>query len=72
MDTIALSVSNITESTDPIRTETATAIQGGDVPVWYAVPELNGSVTVTQDNHGGLWSDVSPRSSSMDGSRRRR
>jgi hypothetical protein len=26
------------------------------VPVWYAVPELNGSVTVTQDNHGGLWS----------------
>jgi raffinose/stachyose/melibiose transport system substrate-binding protein len=57
MDTIALAVSkNITESTDPIRTQTATAIQGGDVPVWYAVPELNGSVTVTQDNHGGLWS----------------
>ncbi len=56
MDTISLSVSkNITESTDPIRTQTAAAIQGGDVPVWYAVPELNGSVTVTQDNHGGLW-----------------
>ncbi len=56
MDSIALSVSkNITESTDPIRTQTAAAIQGGDVPVWYAVPELNGSVTVTQDNHGGLW-----------------
>ncbi|MCA9858422.1 MAG: extracellular solute-binding protein [Thermomicrobiales bacterium] len=56
MDTISLSVSkNITESTDPIRTQTAVAIQGGDVPVWYAVPELNGSVTVTQDNHGGLW-----------------
>lgn len=57
MDTIALSINkNITESTDPIRTQTAAAIQGGDVPVWYAVPELNGSVTVTQDNHGGLWS----------------
>ncbi len=57
MDTISLSVSkNVTESTDPIRTATAAAIQGGDVPVWYAVPELNGSVTVTQDNHGGLWS----------------
>lgn len=56
MDTISLSVSkNVTESTDPIRTETAAAIKGGDVPVWYAVPELNGSVTVTQDNHGGLW-----------------
>ncbi len=56
MDTISLSVSkNITESTDPIRTQTAAAIQGGDVPVWYAVPELNGSVGVTQDNHGGLW-----------------
>lgn len=56
MDSIALSVSkNITESTDPIRTQTAAAIKGGDVPVWYDVPELNGSVTVTQDNHGGLW-----------------
>jgi raffinose/stachyose/melibiose transport system substrate-binding protein len=63
MDTIALSVSkNITESTDPIRTQTATAIQGGDVPVWYAVPELAGSITVTQDNHGGLWTGrVSPQ-----------
>ncbi len=63
MDSIALSVSkNITESTDPIRTQTATAIQGGDVPVWYAVPELNGSVTVTQDNHGGLWTGrISPQ-----------
>jgi raffinose/stachyose/melibiose transport system substrate-binding protein len=56
MDTIALSVSkNITESTDPIRTQTAAAIAGGDVPVWYAVPELSASTTVTQDNHGGLW-----------------
>ena len=26
-----------------------------DVPVWYDVPELNGSVIATQDNHGGLW-----------------
>ncbi|MEZ4504259.1 MAG: hypothetical protein R2848_00060 [Thermomicrobiales bacterium] len=44
MDSIAPSVSkNITESTDLIRTQTAVAIQGGDVPVWYAVPELIGS-----------------------------
>lgn len=57
MDKIALSVHrNVTESPDPIRTQTAVAIQGGDVPVWYDLPELNGSVTVTQDNHGGLWS----------------
>jgi raffinose/stachyose/melibiose transport system substrate-binding protein len=57
MDKIALSVHrNVTESPDPIRSQTAVAIQGGDVPVWYDLPELNGSVTVTQDNHGGLWS----------------
>jgi ABC-type glycerol-3-phosphate transport system substrate-binding protein len=56
MDKIALAVhKDVTESPDPIRTQTAAAVQGGDVPVWYAVPELNGSVTVTQDNHGGLW-----------------
>lgn len=56
MDTIALPINkNITESSDPIRAQTIAASQGVDVPVWYDVPELNGSVTVTQDNHGGLW-----------------
>lgn len=56
MDSIALPVhKDITESTDPIRAQTIAASNGVDVPVWYAVPELNGSVTVTQDNHGGLW-----------------
>jgi ABC-type glycerol-3-phosphate transport system substrate-binding protein len=56
MDKIALAVhKDITESTDPIRTQTIEAVKGGDVPVWYDVPELNGSVIATQDNHGGLW-----------------
>jgi raffinose/stachyose/melibiose transport system substrate-binding protein len=56
MDTISLSVNkNVTESTDPIRAETVAASAGVDVPVWYDVPELNGSVIATQDNHGGLW-----------------
>lgn len=56
MDTISLSVNkNVTESTDRIRAETVAASAGVDVPVWYAVPELNGSVIATQDNHGGLW-----------------
>jgi len=45
MDTISLSINkNVTESTDPIREQTVAASAGVDVPVWYAVPELNGSV----------------------------
>ena len=56
MDTISLSVNkNVTESDDPIRAQTVAASAGVDVPVWYDVPELNGSVIATQDNHGGLW-----------------
>ncbi len=56
MDKISLSVNkNVTESTDRIREETVAAAAGVDVPVWYDVPELNGSVIATQDNHGGLW-----------------
>ena len=56
MDTISLSVNkNVTESDDPIREQTVAAAAGVDVPVWYDVPELNGSVIATQDNHGGLW-----------------
>ena len=31
------------------------ASAGVDVPVWYDLPELNGSVIATQDNQGGLW-----------------
>jgi ABC-type glycerol-3-phosphate transport system substrate-binding protein len=55
-DKIAIPVHrDVTESTDPIRAQTAVAAQGGDVPVWYDLPETNGSVTATQDNHGGLW-----------------
>jgi ABC-type glycerol-3-phosphate transport system substrate-binding protein len=55
-DTIALPINkNITESSDPIRAETVKASAKGNVPVWYDLPELNGSVTATQDNHGGLW-----------------
>jgi ABC-type glycerol-3-phosphate transport system substrate-binding protein len=56
MDKISLSVNKeITESTDPIREQTVAEAAGVDVPVWYVLPELNGSVIATQDNHGGLW-----------------
>jgi raffinose/stachyose/melibiose transport system substrate-binding protein len=55
-DKIAIPIhKDVTESTDPIRGQTAVQAAGGDVPVWYDLPELNGSVTATQDNHGGLW-----------------
>lgn len=56
-DKIALPVNaSITSSTDPIRQATVEAAAGGDVPVWYDLPELNGIVTAVQDNFGGLWS----------------
>lgn len=63
MDKISLPVhKEVTESTDPIRAETIAASAGVDVPVWYAVPELNGSVIATQENHGGLWTGrISPQ-----------
>lgn len=55
-DNIALPINkNVTESTDPIRAETVAASDQGNVPVWYDLPELNGSVLATQENHGGLW-----------------
>jgi raffinose/stachyose/melibiose transport system substrate-binding protein len=55
-DTIALPINkSVTESADPIRAETVAASAKGNVPVWYDLPELNGSVVATQDNHGGLW-----------------
>jgi raffinose/stachyose/melibiose transport system substrate-binding protein len=54
-DKIALPVhKDVTESSDPIRAETAAA-RGMDVIVWYDVPETNGSLKAVQDNHGGLW-----------------
>jgi raffinose/stachyose/melibiose transport system substrate-binding protein len=55
-DKIAIPVhKDVTESSDPIRAETAAASQGVDVPVWYDLPETNGSVGAVGDNHGGLW-----------------
>jgi raffinose/stachyose/melibiose transport system substrate-binding protein len=55
-DKIALPINkNVTGSSDPIRAETVTAAQGGDVPVWYDLPEINQSTTAVQNNHGGLW-----------------
>jgi raffinose/stachyose/melibiose transport system substrate-binding protein len=54
-DLIALPVhKEITESTDPIRQETVQA-RGQDVTVWYDLPETNATVTVAQNEHGGLW-----------------
>jgi ABC-type glycerol-3-phosphate transport system substrate-binding protein len=56
-DKIALPVhTGVTSSTDPIRQATVEAAAGADVPVWYDLPELNGTVTAVQDNFGGLWS----------------
>ena len=62
-DKIALPVhKEITESSDPIRAQTVAAAQGGDVPVWYDLPEINQSTTAVQENHGGLWTGrVSPQ-----------
>jgi raffinose/stachyose/melibiose transport system substrate-binding protein len=55
-DKIALPINkNVSGSSDPIRAETVTAAQGGDVPVWYDLPELNQITTAVQNNHGGLW-----------------
>jgi hypothetical protein len=55
-DKIALPVhTGVTGSTDPIRAQTVEANKGGEVPVWYDLPEVNGSVTAVTDNHGGLW-----------------
>jgi ABC-type glycerol-3-phosphate transport system substrate-binding protein len=55
-DKIALPINKeVTGSSDPIRAQTVTAAQGGDVPVWYDLPELNQSTTAVQNNQGGLW-----------------
>jgi raffinose/stachyose/melibiose transport system substrate-binding protein len=56
-DKIALPINkNVTSSTDPVRQATVTAAAGGDVPVWYDLPEFNGIVGWMQTNFGGLWS----------------
>ena len=56
-DKIALPINkNVTSSTDPIRAQTVTAAAGGDVPVWYDLPEFAGLLTAVQNNFGGLWS----------------
>ena len=55
-DKIALPVhKEVTESDDPIRAQTVAASQGGDVAVWYDLPEVSDSVTAVQNNQGGLW-----------------
>jgi raffinose/stachyose/melibiose transport system substrate-binding protein len=55
-DKIALPINkSVTTSTDPIRQATVTAAAGGDVPVWYDLPEFNGIVGWMQTNFGGLW-----------------
>jgi raffinose/stachyose/melibiose transport system substrate-binding protein len=55
-DKIALPINvNVTSSTDPIRQATVEAAAGGDVPVWYDLPEFNGIVGWMQTNFGGLW-----------------
>jgi raffinose/stachyose/melibiose transport system substrate-binding protein len=55
-DKIAIPVNvNVTGSTDKIRQATVTAAAGGDVPVWYDIPELNGMMTAVQDFYGAFW-----------------
>ena len=54
-DSIALPISNeITEMTDPIKTETI-AVRGLDVPVWYGVPETANSFNAVSEVAGKLW-----------------
>jgi ABC-type glycerol-3-phosphate transport system substrate-binding protein len=56
-DKIALPINkNVTSSSDPVRQATVTAAAGGDVPVWYDLPEFNGIVGWMQTNFGSLWS----------------
>ena len=56
-DKIALPINKtVTSSTDPVRQATVTAAAGGDVPVWYDLPELNGIQVWLQTNFGSLWS----------------
>lgn len=55
-DKIAIPVNvNVTGSTNKIRQETVQAAAGGDVPVWYDIPELNGMMTAVQDFYGPFW-----------------
>jgi raffinose/stachyose/melibiose transport system substrate-binding protein len=55
-DKIALPINkNVTESSDPIRAQTVAAAAGGDVPVWYDLPELGPIVTWLQTDFGGIW-----------------
>ena len=56
-DKIALPVhKDVTEldRSDP-QARRSTAAAGVDVPVWYDLPEINGSVGWMQTNFGGLW-----------------
>lgn len=55
-DKIAIPVNvNVTGSTDKIRQETVTAAAGGDVPVWYDIPELNGMMDAVKEYYGAFW-----------------
>ena len=45
----------MTGSSDKIRQQTVQAAAGGDVPVWYDIPELNGMTTAVQDFRGPFW-----------------
>jgi ABC-type glycerol-3-phosphate transport system substrate-binding protein len=56
-DKIAIPVNvNVTGSTDKIRAATVAAAAGGDVPVWYDIPELNGMMDAVKEYYGGFWS----------------
>ena len=61
-DKIAIPVNvNVTGSTDKIRAETVSAAAGGDVPVWYDIPELNGMMDAVKEYYGAFWAgDDSP------------
>jgi len=55
-DKIAIPINvNVTGSTDKIRAATVTAAAGGDVPVWYDIPELNGMMDAVKEYYGAFW-----------------
>jgi raffinose/stachyose/melibiose transport system substrate-binding protein len=55
-ENIALPINKeVTEISDPIKTQTVAEAQGGDTTVWYSLPETGETFNQVTNIHGGLW-----------------
>jgi len=55
-NSIALPINKeVTEVTDPIKTQTVAEAQGGDTTVWYSLPETGDTFNQITNIQGGLW-----------------